>query len=411
MTGRRGELTASPTRAFRRLRGTGHAGLEASVGRAEQSNTSVAFGDRLMLKLFRRLEPGINPDIELGTALTDAGFKHAPAVAGWLAYRSTRDDSAAIGILQEFVPNEGDIWEVTLDAVSSFYERAAADHEEGPGEVSSSLADVIAACNETRAPLAREMIGAYLDIAALLGQRTAQLHTALASRSDDPAFAPEPYSALHQRSVLQTMRNQASATFALLGRRLELLPEDVKPQALRALDLADEVLAEIHRLSSEKSSAARIRTHGDYHCGQVLWTGKDVVIIDFEGEPGRPLSDRRHKRSALTDVAGMLRSFHYAAFGTLLNPRVGGAVRAEDVEHLDEWAHFWYLNVAATFLGSYLDEARGQPFLPRTDAELHGVLELATLRKVLYELGYELNNRPEWVSVPLRGLLGGLPGA
>ena len=252
--------------------------------------------------------------------------------------------------------------------------------------------------------LAGETIGSYLGVAQLIGVRTAQLHRALAS-VDDPAFAPEPFTALYQRSLYQTLRNQASSSFATLRQRQDLLPESVRPQATAALGLSDQAMAEVRKLISSRSTAMRIRTHGDYHAGQVLWTGKDVVIIDFEGEPGRPLSERRFKRSALTDIAGMLRSFHYAAYGTLLNPRLGGAVRPEDVGRLERWAAFWYLNVAAAFLGAYIDEARGQPFVPADEVELRTTLELAMLQKVLYELSYELNNRPDWVSIPLRGLL------
>jgi maltose alpha-D-glucosyltransferase/alpha-amylase len=164
-------------------------------------------------------------------------------------------------------------------------------------------------------------------------------------------------------------------------------------------------MKEVRQLVSARPSAVRIRTHGDYHAGQVLWTGKDVVMIDFEGEPGRPLSERRFKRSALTDLAGMLRSFHYAAFGTLLNPRLGGAVRSEDITRLERWAGFWYVNVAISFLHAYLVETRGQAFVPTAEGELRSTIELLALQKVLYELDYELNNRPDWVSIPLRGLL------
>ena len=402
--GKRGEVTASPTGAYRRLRGARRERLEATVSRAEQSNTSVAFGDRLMLKLFRRLEPGINPDIEVGGALTEAGFGFTPAVGGWLAYRRRADEAAALGLLQEFVPNEGDVWEYTLDQIGDFYERAAADETRVPEVTGSSLADVLAARNEPRSTLATETISSYLGVARLLGERTAQLHRALAA-IDEQAFAPEPFTALYQRSLFQTLRNQSTSTFATLRQRLDALDEEVRPQATRALQLADEAMTDVRKLISAKPGALRIRTHGDYHAGQVLWTGKDVVIIDFEGEPGRPLSERRFKRSALTDVAGMLRSFHYAAYGTLLNPRVGGAVRPEDRKRLEHWAGFWYLNVAATFLSAYLAAARGQPFVPADDDELATTLELAMLQKVLYELSYELNNRPDWVSIPLRGLL------
>ena len=406
--GKRGEVTASPTTAYRKLRGSRRERLEATVGRAEQSNTSVAFGDRLMLKLFRRLEPGVNPDIEVGGALTSAGFEHTPAVGGWLAYRTKGDEPAALGLLQQYVPNEGDVWEYTLDQIGDFYERAAAD-DVPPAELSgSTLAEVVAARNETLSPAAREHInshlGSYLGVAKLLGVRTAQLHTTLAA-VDDPAFAPEPFTALYQRSIYQNLRNQLASTFDTLRRRQDLLSDDARAQSKDALALKDDALAEVRKLISAKPAAARIRTHGDYHAGQVLWTGKDVVIIDFEGEPGRPLSERRFKRSALTDVAGMIRSFHYSAYGTLLNPRLGGSVRPEDVARLERWAAFWYRNVAAAFLSAYLSEAHGQSFVPTDEEELRTTLELAMLQKVLYELNYELNNRPEWVSIPLRGLL------
>jgi maltose alpha-D-glucosyltransferase/alpha-amylase len=401
--GRRGQVTASPTAAFRRIRGSKRDRLEATVGRAEQSNTSVLFGDRLMLKLFRRIEPGVNPDIEVGGALTDARFEHTPAVGGWLAYRTRSEEPAALGLLQAYVPNEGDVWEYTLDQVSDFYERVATETD-APPVSGSSLGDVLAASREERSEDALEKVGSYLGVAHLLGERTAQLHRALAA-VDDGAFAPEPFTALYQRSLFQTMRNQVSGTFATLRQKIDSLPDEAHAQARAALELADEAMAEVRELVSSKPTAVRIRTHGDYHAGQVLWTGKDVVMIDFEGEPGRPLSERRFKRSALTDVAGMLRSFHYAAYGTLLNPRLGGAVRPEDVHSLERWAPFWYVNVAATFLSAYLAEAGGQPFVPADDEELRGTLELLMLQKVLYELSYELNNRPDWVSIPLRGLL------
>jgi len=296
------------------------------------------------------------------------------------------------------------VWEYTLDQIGDFYERAAAADLPAPAASGSSLADIVGVRNAPESEAAKEAIGAYLGVARLLGVRTAQLHTTLAA-VDDPAFTPEPFTALYQRSIFQTLRNQAQATFAALRQRQALLSDADREQAHVALELADHALAEVRKLVSGKPNAVRIRTHGDYHAGQVLWTGKDVVFIDFEGEPGRPLSERRFKRSALTDVAGMLRSFHYAAYGTLLNPRLGGAVRAEDVGRLEHWAAFWYRNIAAAFLGAYLDEARGQAFVPADEAELATTLELAMLQKVLYELNYELNNRPEWVSIPLRGLV------
>src|SRR3954447_5525987 len=258
--GRRGEITASPTPAYRKLRGSRRDALEASVGRAEQSNTSVAFGDRLILKLFRRLEPGINPDIEVGGALTEAGFQFTPQVGGWLAYRSRSDEPAALGLLQAYVPNEGDVWEYTLDQIGDFYERAAAQESAVPDDGGASIADLLSGRAAEPSELAAESIGAYLGVARLLGTRTAQLHRTLAS-VPDPAFAPEPFTALYQRSLFQTLRNQASSTFATLRKREDLLTEEVRPQAQAALALADATMAEVRKLVSAKPKAVRIRTH------------------------------------------------------------------------------------------------------------------------------------------------------
>jgi maltose alpha-D-glucosyltransferase/alpha-amylase len=404
-SGRRGEVTATPTKAYRSLRGGRTSQLEARVGRAEQSNTSVTLGDRLILKLFRRLDPGINPELEIGVALTERGFEHAADVGGWLAYRGGRDEPAALGILQEYVPNQGDVWQLMVDSVGSFYEEVAAQEAPTDGQGPASVAGILEMARSEPDPLAAEKIGEFLDVARLLGTRTAQLHASLGARTDDPAFAAQPFSTLHQRSVFQTLRNQATATLGLLRKRVDSLPPEIREQATQAVELAPAVQARLGDLTRLKVDCSRIRIHADFHAGQVLWTGKDVFFIDFEGEPGRPLSERRHKKSALTDVAGMLRSFHYAAFGTLLNPHVGGAVRPEDVQRLVPWADFWYRTVASEFLRSYMAESHGKPFSPRSREEFETLLNLAMLQKVLYELDYELNNRPDWVSIPLRGLL------
>jgi maltose alpha-D-glucosyltransferase/alpha-amylase len=413
IVGRRGQVAASPTAALRALIAAGPggttlpataAGLEVRPNRSEQSNTSVTFGDRLILKLFRRIESGINPDLEIGQMLTANAFPHVPAVAGWLAYRAPRAEPAALAILQQFVPNQGDAWEFTLDQVGAYYERAVTV-EVGPDGGRTDVAGIVEASAAGDVPeQARELIGTYLDSARLLGERTAELHRAL-SANDDPAFTPEPFTALYQRSVYQTMRAQASATLALLGQRLAELPAGTQPDAEEAIARSAEIQQRLRAVLDRRVESRRIRCHGDFHLGQVLWTGRDFVFIDFEGEPGRPLAERRHKRSALTDVAGMLRSFHYAALGTLLSERVGGSIRPDDVPRLAPWATFWYRSVAVTYLRAYRAAAAGANFLSPSDDELVALLSTAMLNKVLYELTYELNSRPDWVSIPLRGLL------
>ena len=404
INGRRGQMTASPTRAFRRLRGPVTDIMPAVASRAEQSNSSLVFGDRLNLKIFRRLEPGINPDLEIGQALTDYGLEHVAQVAGWLAYRPHHGESSALGILQQYVPNQGDAWELTLDAVSAFYERAATLEEPAQRDA-MSMATILQAARQPAPEAAREAIGSFLDQSWLLGVRTAELHRALTALGGDPAFAPEPFTALYQRSLFQNLRNQAQDALGLLRRRMPDLQPDARPAAKTAIEAWPEIQERMQALVQRRIRSVRIRCHGDFHAGQVLWTGKDFVIIDFEGEPGRPISERRHKRSAMTDVAGMLRSFHYAAFGTLLNPRVGGTVRPEDVPRLRAWARYWYGWVSSTYLRGYRETAGDSPFMPPDESELTALLEAAALHKVLYELVYELNNRPEWLAIPLRGLL------
>jgi maltose alpha-D-glucosyltransferase/alpha-amylase len=403
--GRRGEVTATPTKAYRSLRGGRSNKLDARVGRAEQSNTSATLGDRLVFKLFRKLDQGINPELEIGLALTERGFEQAADVGGWLAYRTSRGEAAALGILQEYVPNQGDLWQLMLDSVGAFFEEVAAHDAPSAEPGAATVAGVLDGAADKTSELAADRIGEFLDVARLLGIRTAQLHASLGAETDDPAFAMEPFSALYQRSVFQTLRNQASGAFGLLRKRGDELSVEASLQAEQALELMPALQARLAELTKAKVDGSRIRIHADFHAGQVLWTGKDVVFIDFEGEPGRPLSERRHKKSALTDVAGMLRSFHYAAFGTLLNPHVGGSVRPEDVARLEPWADFWYRGVASEFLRAYLAESAGKPFVPHSRAELETLLNIAMLQKVLYELDYELNNRPDWVSIPLRGLL------
>jgi maltose alpha-D-glucosyltransferase/alpha-amylase len=249
------------------------------------------------------------------------------------------------------------------------------------------------------------MIDPFLDTAWLLGARTAELHGALASDPHDPAFAPMPFAPLDQRSLYQSLRNQARQTLAMVSRAAARLPEDLR-EAARDVAGAEPAIEARYRLLLEgRLTAQRIRIHGDYHAGQVLWTGGDVVIIDFEGEPLRPLSERRRKRSALVDVAGMIRSFHYAAYGLLTDPKAAGSsARPEDLAALEPWIGYWYAWTAATFLRGYRATAGDAPFMPRTDEEFVRLLEAFLFEKAIYEVAYELNNRPDWVRIPLRGI-------
>lgn len=400
--GKFGELTASPTHVFRQLVPSPDTHLAPSIMQAEQSNTSVVYGKRLILKLFRRLEEGVNPDLEIGRFLTERGFTHIPPVAGALEYRRGRGEPASMAILQGFVQNQGDAWRHTLDTLGNYFEQILT--ERVPLEVTPSK-HLLALADENPPPDAGERIGSYLEEARLLGQRTGELHVSLASDQTDPNFRPEPFSDLSRQALAQSMLVLADQAFPLLRQHLKAISDAVQGEAQKVIHLEGEVRRRFELVRDQHVTAMRIRCHGDYHLGQVLYTGTDFVMIDFEGEPARPLSERRLKGSPLRDVAGMLRSFHYAAYAALLLGKVAG-VRSENFSSLEPWARFWYLWVSATFLKAYITAAGEAPFLPSNRQELQMLLEAHLLEKAVYELDYELNNRPDWVKIPLQGILG-----
>ena len=400
--GARGELRGVPEKTYKSTRG-GNGKLPAMPIGSEQSNSSVIFGDRMILKLYRALEHGINPDLEIGRFLTQRGFEWVPAVCGALEYAGIDGSRSVAAIAQQFVPNQGDVFNYTLDAIGDYLERAVADAE-APVIGSLGAAGLLAAATEELPPIAHRTVGSYLDLARLLGQRTGQLHAALASETRDPAFAPEPFTEHYQRSVYQSIHTLSRHNLRYLGRKLEHLPAAAAHDAKRVLADYEIVDQRLRNLLTHRFGGQRIRIHGDFHAGQVLHTGRDLVIIDFEGEPARPLSERRLKRSALRDVAGMVRSFHYAAYGSLLHPNLGPTIREEDMPGLEPWVRAWYRWVSAAYLRGYREATSGAAFLPSDAGEWATVLDAMLLHKAFYELGYELNNRPDWVAIPLRGI-------
>jgi maltose alpha-D-glucosyltransferase / alpha-amylase len=240
----------------------------------------------------------------------------------------------------------------------------------------------------------------YPERAKLLGQRTGELHLALAAESVDPQFVPEPFNAMGQRSVFQNMRGLLRRTWEVLSRKMGQLPANFRAEAEEVLRAEGEILSRQKRILDRIEGVSKIRIHGDYHLGQVLYTGKDFTILDFEGEPARPLSERKLKRSALRDVAGMMRSFQYAAYSALWQP----STRPEDIPFLEPWADTWYQRISSIFLRSYLETSGNAVFIPRTDEDMQVLLQAYLLDKAVYEVGYELNNRPDWVIIPLRGI-------
>ena len=397
-----GEILALPSKLFRLLRGPYETALEPAVVRREQSNTSVVYGDRLILKIFRRLQDGINPDLEIGRFLTEkTSFEHVPKLAGSLELRRGNYRVATVGILQSWVRNEGDAWRYTLDHLADFFETCSA-LTSLPIDICRPQGHLVDFIDRDVPEAVRETIGTYLASAALLGRRTGEFHLALAADRTDPDFAPESFTLFYRRTVYQSMRTLADRALATLRDKLKHLPEGERGEADHVLALKNEIVNRFRFLVEQKISAMRIRVHGDYHLGQVLFTGKDFVITDFEGEPAQPIGERRSKRSPLRDVAGMLRSFDYAALTALKS----GEFRTENLKHFSVAGNCWVFWVSVVFLQSYLEVSRSDGFLPASNQELKTLLDLYLLHKALYELNYEFNNRPEWIGVPLRGILG-----
>ena len=400
LQGKAGTVTGVPTRAFRQLRGTNR--LDAHVLKAEQSNTAIVYGNQLFLKLFRKLEQGINTDLEVSTFLNEeTDFKATPRVAGSIEYRDSRGEPTTLAILQSYTDNSGDAWSYALDSIGRYFERVLSDANIVEKlEKATPDESYIALARRQVPPIARELIGEFLTDAETLGRRTAEMHQALASRDDVAGFAPEPFTAHYQRSLYQFVRTQLVQTIQLAKKKAKTSPEVADLIAHEA-----EMHARIRGILDCKVATVRIRNHGDFHLGQVLHTGSDFVIIDFEGEPSRPLSERRLKRSGLRDVAGMIRSFHYAPHAVIFGQAPGVVVRSEDTAALDAAATFWFRWVAASYLRAYIEATAGGRTLPKTDREIEVVLEAHLLEKALYEIAYELNNRPDWVRIPLRGVL------
>jgi maltose alpha-D-glucosyltransferase / alpha-amylase len=410
--GGKGELFGTSSGHYRQL-AAGMTSRDAALPGAEQSNSSVIFDQRFIMKLYRRIEPGLNPDLEMSRHLTESlGFPYTPLLAGAVEYApDSKAEPFTIGMLQQYVRNQGDAWRYALDLLGHYFERVLAmAATPGPGMPAPPSVSLLELTRANPPEQVLELLGEQLQWAALLGVRTAEMHTALA-RSDGRGghdFDPEPFTGLSQRSLYQSMRNSAQQTLQLLRGRIAALPDNVRPDAQALVDRADEVLARLRLIKERRIDAMRIRCHGDYHLGQVLWTGKDFLIIDFEGEPARSLGERRLKRSPMRDVAGMLRSLQYVSFTALRQQAERGALpggcRHEDC---DPQARYWEAWMSSSFLRSYLRTAResGAGFLPASDDDLRLLLDAFLLDKAIYEIAYELNSRPDWVQIPVRAVL------
>lgn len=377
----RGLINFLPTSAFAKLVGEDISGLTMHTPGAQSSNTTVQLGDHLFLKGYRRLQTGTNPEVEIGRFLAEVShFKHAVPVAGVVEYEVEDGSKCTLAVLQGYVSNQGDGWNTTLNYLERFLEYSS---------------------SSTEAELSGEAHGGYLALVHTLGVRTAELHKAFALTTGDPAFDPESIEQDDLDVWMRQVREEAVATLDQLERNRSRLDIEVQALADSLLSRRKDVLKHIETCVPSRVAAIKTRYHGDYHLGQVLLVENDFMIIDFEGEPARPLSERRQKHSSLKDVAGMLRSFNYALYTMLARL---STERPDDFVAFQPYGKIWEAEVRRAFLNAYEETTR--------DSGLYGawedakqLLELFVLEKALYELRYELANRPEWVAIPLRGIL------
>jgi maltose alpha-D-glucosyltransferase/alpha-amylase len=419
-----GQLEA---RASTTLANAGDLGnLPSRIGSAEQSNTSILYGKQLILKLFRRLQPGENPDVEIGRFLTEVA--HFPQIAPFFGEISVTPAGAGapttVAMLQGLVANEGDGWQWMLDQLAAFFASVA----KLPAPPESSAPSFL----HEREPLreALEHARPSLEAAALLGRRTAEMHLALAVPTANPAFAAEPLIAADLANDARRIDAQITSTLEALKLKLSTLKDLTADDAGLLLSRRIDLFARANAITATTPSGQRIRIHGDYHLGQTLCTPVsesqpetqqgDFVILDFEGEPARPLAERRQKQCPLKDVAGMIRSFSYAAHSGLEQYESASGERSPDSApvaspkatldarlgaELQAWALLWQNSVSAEFLRAYRKTIAANPALLPLPEQAQALLTAYVLEKALYELLYELNNRPAWLRIPLAGIL------
>ena len=388
--------------------------LSSHVGSAEQSNTSIIYGSQLIMKLFRRIQPGENADVEIGRFLTEvARFPQIAPFMGEITITPTNETKTTIAMLQGLVANEGDGWQWFLDQLAAFFS-SVANLAAPPDYPTASF------LNEKNPPSeAFEHASPSLEAAALLGRRTAEMHLALATPTDDPAFAAEPLTHEDLASDVRRIETQITATLETLKTKLSTLKDLTADDAGLLLSRRINLFARARAITSSTPSGQRIRIHGDYHLGQTLRTPAsstaanpdsgdpepgDFVLLDFEGEPARPLAERRQKQSPLKDVAGMIRSFSYAAH-TGLNQYISSQQSDTSDENLRAWATLWQNSTSAELLRAYRETIAANPALLPAPQQSQALLDAYLLEKALYELLYELNNRPAWLRIPLAGIL------
>ena len=399
IVGDAGELRGESTPAF-----AGAAPIDetsdAVPERIDQSNTLAILDKRTLLKLYRRVEEGPHPEVEaLRHLASKKPFSHTPALLGVLRYKPDAGESMTIGVVEEYVTGEGDAWRLTVESLRRFFDHILTGGQ-GPPTLEAGPRSLVDLSNRDVPPEVLELLGSYLETARLMARRTAEMHIALAA-GNDPAFAPEPFTPMYQRSLYQSMRGGVRRTLDLLRQRQPSLPDGMRDQAAHVLLGEEQLLHQARRILERPIKAVRIRCHGDYHLKHLLSIGKDFLVVDFEGQPSRPLSHRRRKRSVARDLTGLHRSLLDAAQAALAHE----GLRAGDRPALEPWALFWQRWASVVFLKAYRATPGAADLLPAHPADLELLLDFYRFGWNMLHLGEELANPSEKVGLELRNFL------
>ena len=396
-----GQLVGVPSRGWARGRSTPGTGVP--VGGAERPESTPDHTELIDLQFFHALDPGPDPGREVGAFLTERGFPWIHPVIGAVEYLLPDGFSADIAVARQVVGGERDLREVARDALLGTFEDAAAAADDA-ADVELTARAIHEASGRDVPPPMQDAIGTYLDTVRLLGTRVAELHLVLASAPSRPAFEPQPFTELHQRALFHSADGAAAHAFRLLSRRASSLEDPPLGDARLALELRGEAEAHLRRLLVGKVGGAQIRTHGALRLERVLRAGTELRIVGFEGDPGRPASERRLRRTALSDVASVIASLRDAALGRARGDLVGGSVRHEDLERLHSWARAWYLWVSATFLGSYRAATAGASFVPTGDDGWVTLLDALLLSHAFAGLSEALTTNESDLRASIRGV-------
>ncbi|MEM8525183.1 MAG: putative maltokinase [Bacteroidota bacterium] len=375
--------------------------ITSKVLNAEQSNTSIIYNEQYFLKIFRKLEYGLNPDLEVVRFLSEkTAFNNAPSYGGSLLFLEEKKRPVILGLIQNKIDNRGDAWSTMLEDLSSYYERVTLLKEQKTPKLLQKerlyFMDVPAKV--------RHLIGrATYKRVTNLAKRTAEMHIALASDELEDSFIPCDFCQEDQERLYKNQVQLVNDQLNALQHQLHVFPKLIAEEAQNVINQKSRILQILENIIQAPIAATQTRVHGDYHLGQVLDNGEDFYIIDFEGEPMRLIEERRSKTSPFKDVAGMVRSFHYAAYGELyLHPE---KYAQDDLPTLEKWAAQWFHYISRFYLTAYFDRTENQGFIPKNKVQLQTLLRTFIIEKAIYEVGYEMNNRPNWLKIPLRGVL------